>query len=88
MCIRDRGEDAVFNKICLKAVNEENVLLFTTDHEEYPVVPLVCDPRKENETCLISETDREGIVFRLEQEGEQLWLCIGTDKYKAHRKIG
>ena len=87
-CFTAEGEDAVFHKICLEAVNEENVLLFTTDHEEYPIVPLVCDPRKENETCLISETDREGIVFRLEQEGEQLWLCIGTDKYKAHRKIG
>lgn len=82
-CFTAEGEDAVFHKICLEAVNEENVLLFTTDHEEYPVVPLVCDPRKENETCLISETDRDGIVFRLEQEGEQLWLCTGTDRYRA-----
>ncbi len=82
-CFTAEGEDAVFHKICLEAVNEENVLLFTTDHEEYLVVPLVCDPRKENETCLISETDRDGIVFRLEQEGEQLWLCTGTDRYRA-----
>ena len=85
-CFTAEGEDAVFNKICLKAVNEENVLLFTTDHEEYPVVPLVCDPQKENETCLISETDRDGIVFRLEQEGEQFWLCTGTDRYRAEEK--
>ncbi len=82
-CFTAEGEDAVFHKICLEAVNEENVLLFTTDHEEYLVVPLVCDPRKENETCLISETDRDGIVFRLEQEGEQFWLCTGTDRYRA-----
>ncbi len=87
-CFTAEGEDAIFNRICLEAVNEENVLLFTTDHEEYPVVPLVCDPRKENETCLISETDRDGIVFRLEQEGEQLWLWAGTDKYRADRTVG
>ena len=62
-------------------INEENVLIFTTDHEEYPVVPLVCDPRKEDETCLISETSWDGIVFRLEQEGEQVRLCMGTDRY-------
>ena len=66
----------------LEGIKEDNVLLFTTDHEEYPVVPLVCDPGKENETCLISETDRDGIVFRLEQEGEQVWLCTGTDRYR------
>ena len=85
-CFTAEGEDAIFNRICLEAVNEENVLLFTTDHEEYLVVPLVCDPRKENETCLISETDRDGIVFRLEQEGEQFWLCTGTDRYRAEEK--
>ena len=38
------------------------------------MVPLTCDPRRGNETCLISETDREGIVFWLEKEGERTWL--------------
>ncbi len=81
-CFAAEGEEGILGRICLEGINEENVLLFTTDHEEYPVVPLVCDPEKENETCLISETDRDGIVFRLEQEGEQVWLCTGTDRYR------
>ena len=81
-CFAAEDEEGILGRICLEGINEENVLLFTTDHEEYPVVPLVCDPEKENETCLISETDRDGIVFRLEQEGEQVWLCTGTDRYR------
>ena len=80
-CFTAEGGGEAFGRICLEAINEENVLIFTTDHEEYPVVPLVCDPRKEDETCLISETSWDGIVFRLEQEGEQVRLCMGTDKY-------
>lgn len=82
-CFTAEEEGAALGRICLKEINEENVLLFTTDHEEYPVVPLVCDARKENETCLISETDRDGIVFCLEQEGDQLCLCTGTDRYRT-----
>ena len=80
-CFTAEGGGEAFGRICLEAINEENVLIFTTDHEEYPVVPLVCDPRKEDETCLISETSWDGIVFRLEQEGEQVRLCMGTDRY-------
>ena len=80
-CFTAEGGGEAFGRICLEAINEENVLIFTTDHEEYPVVPLVCDPRKADETCLISETSWDGIVFRLEQEGEQVRLCMGTDKY-------
>lgn len=80
-CFTAEGGEDVFGRICLESINEENVLLFTTEHEEYPVVPLVCDPRKENETCLISETTWDGIVFRLEQEGDRTWLCTGTDRY-------
>ena len=80
-CFTAEGGGEAFGRICLEAINEENVLIFTTDHEEYPVGPLVCDPRKEDETCLISETSWDGIVFRLEQEGEQVRLCMGTDKY-------
>lgn len=82
-CFTAEGGKDIFSKICLECINEENVLIFTTDHEEYPVIPLICDPRKENETCLISETTRDGIVFRLEQEGDQFRLCMGTDKYRA-----
>ncbi len=81
VCFQAEGEDNPFGTVCLEGINEENVLLFTTEHEEYPVVPLTCDPRRENETCLISETDREGIVFRLEKEGERTWLRTGTDKF-------
>ena len=81
-CFNAEGRKDIFSKICLECINEENVLIFTTDHEEYPVVPLICDPRKENETCLISETTRDGIVFRLVQEGDRFWLCMGTDKYE------
>lgn len=80
-CFTAEKEDAVFGRICLEDINEENVLIFTTDHEEYPVVPLTCDPRKENETCLISETSWDGIVFRLEQEEDQVRLRMGTDTY-------
>ena len=81
VCFTAERKDAAFGRICLEGINEENVLLFTTDHEEYPVVPLICDPWKENETCLISETSRDGIVFRLEQEGDQIRLRMGTDTY-------
>ena len=80
-CFTAEGGEDEFGRICLEGINEENVLLFTTEHEEYPIVPLVCDPWKENETCLISETTRDGIVFRLEQEGDRTWLCTGTDRY-------
>ncbi len=81
ICFTAERKDAAFGRICLEGINEENVLLFTTDHEEYPVVPLICDPWKDNETCLISETSRDGIVFRLEQEGDQIRLRMGTDTY-------
>ena len=80
-CFTAEGGEDIFGRICLESINEENVLIFTTEHEEYPVVPLVCDSRNEKETCLISETTRDGIVFRLEQEGDRTWLCIGTDRY-------
>lgn len=80
-CFTGEGGEEAIGRICLEGINEENVLIFTTDHEEYPVVPLICDPRKENETCLISETSWDGIVFRLEREGDQLRLCMGTDRY-------
>ncbi len=80
-CFTAEGGEDVFGRICLESINEENVLIFTTEHEEYPVVPLVCDSRNEKETCLISETTRDGIVFRLEQEGDRTWLCTGTDRY-------
>lgn len=80
-CFTAEGEEDIFGRICLESINEENVLIFTTEHEEYPVVPLVCDSRNEKETCLISETTRDGIVFRLEQEGDRTWLCTGTDRY-------
>ena len=50
-CFTAEGGGEAFGRICLEAINEENVLIFTTDHEEYPVVPLVCDPRKEDEMC-------------------------------------
>nr|WP_304580524.1 serine hydrolase domain-containing protein [uncultured Acetatifactor sp.] len=85
-CFTAEGGGEAFGRICLEAINEENVLIFTTDHEEYPVVPLVCDPRKADETCLISETSWDGIVFRLEQEGEQARLCMGTDKFMKTTK--
>ena len=85
-CFTAEGGGEAFGRICLEAINEENVLIFTTDHEEYPVVPLVCDPRKADETCLISETSWDGIVFRLEQEGEQVRLCMGTDKFMKTTK--
>ena len=81
VCFTAEGGEDVFGRICLESINEENVLIFTTEHEEYPVVPLVCDSRNEKETCLISETTRDGIVFRLEQEGDRTWLCTGTDRY-------
>ena len=80
-CFTAEGGEDIFGRICLESINEENVLIFTTEHEEYPVVPLVCDSRNEKETCLISETTRDGIVFRLEQEGDRTWLCTGTDRY-------
>ena len=80
-CFTAEGGEDIFGRICLESIDEENVLIFTTEHEEYPVVPLVCDSRNEKETCLISETTRDGIVFRLEQEGDRTWLCIGTDRY-------
>ncbi len=80
-CFTAEGGEDIFVRICLESINEENVLIFTTEHEEYPVVPLVCDSRNEKETCLISETTRDGIVFRLEQEGDRTWLCTGTDRY-------
>ena len=80
-CFTAEGGEDVFGRICLESINEENVLIFTTEHEEYPVVPLVCDSQNEKETCLISETTRDGIVFRLEQEGDRTWLCTGTDRY-------
>lgn len=41
-----------------------------TEHEDYPIVPLVCDPHREKETCLISEMelffpkDRIGVDIR------------------------
>ena len=80
-CFTAEGGEDIFGRICLESINEENVLIFTTEHEEYPVVPLVCDSRNEKETCLISETTRDGIVFRLEQEGDRTWLGTGTDRY-------
>ncbi len=80
-CFTAEGGEDIFGRICLESINEENVLIFTTEHEEYPVVPLVCDSQNEKETCLISETTRDGIVFRLEQEGDRTWLCTGTDRY-------
>ncbi len=80
-CFTAEGGEDIFGRICLESINEENVLIFTTEHEEYPVVPLVCDSRNEKETCLISETTQDGIVFRLEQEGDRTWLCTGTDRY-------
>lgn len=80
-CFTAEGGEDIFGRICLESIDEENVLIFTTEHEEYPVVPLVCDSRNEKETCLISETTRDGIVFRLEQEGDRTWLCTGTDRY-------
>ena len=80
-CFTAEGGEDIFGRICLESINEENVLIFTTEHEEYQVVPLVCDSRNEKETCLISETTRDGIVFRLEQEGDRTWLCTGTDRY-------
>ena len=80
-CFTGEGREESFGRISLESINEENVLIFTTDHEEYPVVPLICDPRREDETCLISETSRDGIVFRLEQEEDGIRLCMGTDKY-------
>ncbi len=80
-CFTAEGGEDIFGRICLESINEENVLIFTTEHEEYPVVPLVCDSRNEKETSLISETTRDGIVFRLEQEGDRTWLCTGTDRY-------
>ncbi len=80
-CFTAEGGEDIFGRICLESINEENVLIFTTEHEEYPMVPLVCDSRNEKETCLISETTRDGIVFRLEQEGDRTWLCTGTDRY-------
>ena len=80
-CFTAEGGEDIFGRICLESINEENVLIFTTEHEEYPVVPLVCDSRNEKETCLISETTRDGIIFRLEQEGDRTWLCTGTDRY-------
>lgn len=87
-CFQAEGEDNPFGTVCLEGINEENVLLFTTEHEEYPVVPLICDPRRENETCLISETDRDGIVFRLEKEGGRIELLTGTDKfYRLGQKV-
>ncbi len=81
-CFTAQGGEAVFGSVCLEDINQENVLIFTTDHEEYPVIPLVCDPQKENETCLISETSWDGIVFRLEEEKDRFWLCMGTDRYQ------
>lgn len=80
-CFTGEGGEEIFGRICLESINEENVLIFTTDHEEYPVVPLICDPRREDETCLISETSWDGIVFRLEQEEDRIRLCMGTDRY-------
>jgi len=78
---------ASLGKICFREINEDHVLVFTTDHEEYPVVPLLCDSRKENETCLISETDRDGIVFRLEEDGTGVWLRMGLDRYELCGRI-
>ena len=58
-----------------------------TEHEDYPIVPLVCDPHREKETCLISETDRDGIVFSLEEDEDGTWLRMGTDRYKKAGNI-
>ena len=74
-------------KVCLSEINEDNVLIFTTEHEDYPIVPLVCDPQREKETCLISQTDRDGIVFSLEEDEDGTWLRMGTDRYKKAGNI-
>lgn len=79
---RNRKQEGLLGNVCLREINEDNVLIFTTDHEDYQVVPLVCDIQKENETCLISETDRDGIVFLLERDEDGIWLRMGTDRYK------
>ncbi len=79
--------EGLLGKVCLSEINEDNVLIFTTEHEDYPIVPLVCDPQREKETCLISQTDRDGIVFSLEEDEDGTWLRMGTDRYKKAGNI-
>jgi len=74
------AKNNVLGTVRLEQINEDNVLIFTTENEDYAVVPLECDPQKEGETCLISETMRDGIVFWLE-DGEYLCSCL--EKYQC-----
>lgn len=76
-----KTQDAVFGTVCLEEIWENSVLVFTTDHEDYKTVPLLCDSGNETETCLISETDRDGICFFIKDTPSGLCLYAGEDCY-------